>query len=246
MNIKTYAGSAPSGKFITPTAFSTYLPDFSESDLPLLENYIVNNFGERIILKKFYFNDELISQGEINEVCDNVVATMAYSYNGLLATTKFNYVPIENYNMVETGNDKIIHDTEDVHDISNTDTLGAQLQAQTDDFPVTQETVRSQTAPYESENYVNQNLTTTDNIAKTEKHSLNISEVINKNSATDITSRTGSDTTEHSLNRSGNIGVTTTQQMIQQEREVLKFNLFSIISRDIINKITYNIWKGEL
>lgn len=39
--------------------------------------------------------------------------------------------------------------------------------------------------------------------------------------------------------RSGNIGVTKTQDMINDEREVAKFNFIDIVMRDVINAISY-------
>lgn len=41
--------------------------------------------------------------------------------------------------------------------------------------------------------------------------------------------------------KSGNVGVTTSQQMLMSEREVANFSLISIIAHDIVNQITKNL-----
>ena len=72
---------------------------------------------------------------------------------------------------------------------------------------------------------------------------------------TETTTHTGTDTTTHTgtignsgsesedevvnrtLTRAGNIGVTTSQQMIESEREVALFNFIDIITADIVNEL---------
>lgn len=49
-----------------------------------------------------------------------------------------------------------------------------------------------------------------------------------------IVEGSGQDTTTHMLKRSGNIGVTTSQQMIESERQVANFNLVKIVAQDLI------------
>lgn len=58
---------------------------------------------------------------------------------------------------------------------------------------------------------------------------------------TDTTTNTGTDSTAHSLTRTGNIGVTTSQQMIQSERELL-ISAGRQILEEIANEIFLNVW----
>lgn len=58
---------------------------------------------------------------------------------------------------------------------------------------------------------------------------------------TDTTTNSGSDSTSHSLTRTGNIGVTTSQQMIQSERELL-ISAGRQILQEIANEIFLNVW----
>lgn len=55
----------------------------------------------------------------------------------------------------------------------------------------------------------------------------------NKKTGTETTKDTGTDTNERDLTRSGNIGVTTTQQMIEQERSIADFSAVSVFFNGI-------------
>ena len=53
-------------------------------------------------------------------------------------------------------------------------------------------------------------------------------------------SKTGYD----QLERSGNIGVTTSQQMLEQEINIRKHQFFDIVFADVDRILTINYWKG--
>lgn len=59
---------------------------------------------------------------------------------------------------------------------------------------------------------------------------------------TDATSRNENETYTHKSHMYGNIGVTTSQQMLQSEREVAYFNFVSIVAHDIIKLIAICIY----
>lgn len=58
---------------------------------------------------------------------------------------------------------------------------------------------------------------------------------------TDTTTNSGTDSTTHNLTRTGNIGVMTSQQMIQSERELL-ISAGRQILEEIANEIFLNVW----
>lgn len=63
------------------------------------------------------------------------------------------------------------------------------------------------------------------------------------NSGTNTNTETGTDTTEHELTRRGNIGVTTSQQMLESEMILAaKMNIFKIIEKDIASKVFLQVW----
>lgn len=50
------------------------------------------------------------------------------------------------------------------------------------------------------------------------------------------------DTLSHNLTRSGNIGVTTTQQMLEQERKIVRFSLVNEFYQDLVEQLCLEIW----
>ena len=63
------------------------------------------------------------------------------------------------------------------------------------------------------------------------------------NSGTNTNKETGTDTTEHEMTRRGNIGVTTSQQMLEAEMALAaKMNIFKIIEQDIASKLFLQVW----
>lgn len=63
------------------------------------------------------------------------------------------------------------------------------------------------------------------------------------NSGTNTQTETGTETTTHMLSRSGNIGVTTSQQMLASEMALAeKMNIFKLIEQDIAAKLFLQVW----
>lgn len=60
----------------------------------------------------------------------------------------------------------------------------------------------------------------------------------------DSDSKEASGTSSRTLTRSGNIGVTTSQQMILSEREVALFSLYEVIAKDILGIIALRVYGG--
>lgn len=130
------------------------------------------------------------------------------------------------------------------------------------------ESNEKEVAPYDAETYYNQekdtlsftnrtdtntSATTTD--ARTDTRTNNSTEKIGARIDTtesstsntfgghiDATSRNENETYTHTSHMYGNIGVTTSQQMLQSEREVAYFNFVSIVAHDIIKLIAICIY----
>ena len=130
------------------------------------------------------------------------------------------------------------------------------------------ESNEKEVAPYDSENYYKQekdtlsftnrsdtnNSTTTTN-ARTDTRTNTITEKIGARKDTtesstsntfgghtDATSKNENETYTHKSHIYGNIGVTTSQQMLESEREVAYFNFLSIVAHDIIKLIAICIY----
>lgn len=133
----------------------------------------------------------------------------SYKYSSLYKTTLLEYDPIENYSMCETGTDTR------TPNITTTDSMnvGAQNNSTTSTDSV---------SPYDTQTFTDSNKTI-------------VTE--NNGARTDSNTRTesGTETTTHEFKRSGNIGVTTSQQMIESERKVVNFTFLKIVFNNIIN-----------
>lgn len=63
------------------------------------------------------------------------------------------------------------------------------------------------------------------------------------NTGTNKQTETGTDTTKHTLTRKGNIGITSSQQLITAELELAdKMNIFKVIEQDLAAKIFLQVW----
>lgn len=130
------------------------------------------------------------------------------------------------------------------------------------------ESNEKEVAPYDAETYYNQekdtlsftnrtdtnNSTTTTN-ARTDTRTNNSTEKVGARidttesstsntfgGHTDATSKNENESYTHTSHMYGNIGVTTSQQMLQSEREVAYFNFVSIVAHDIIKLIAICIY----
>lgn len=141
------------------------------------------------------------------------------SVNALL--TEYN--PIENYNSTETENIVMSGENSSTSEISTT----SNGETSTNTTGETTETL----SPYDSENFNNNSKNNSSGVTS------------ETSTSTDNSSNTMSGTTNQSnnrtLKRSGNIGVTTSQQMIQSELELRKNDLindfFNIVQNYILS-----------
>lgn len=89
----------------------------------------------------------------------------------------------------------------------------------------------------------NRNTSTETHATATDKVTQFNSDVLTVASGTDNTgggtgTETATETTTHTMSRSGNIGVTTTQQMIVSERKVVDYNIVRTICDSLAEEIT--------
>lgn len=133
----------------------------------------------------------------------------SYKYGGLYKTTSLEYNPIENYSMTEVGTDTR------TPNITTTDSMNVGEQSNST-------TSTDSVSPYDTVTFTDSNKTivTENNGAR-------------KDSNTKTES--GTETTKHDFKRSGNIGVTTSQQMLESERKIVNFTFLKIVFGNIIN-----------
>lgn len=166
--------------------------------------------------------------------------SMVSIWEKLYATTQFNYDPIANYDRNETWTDtdsrKIQNDR--TPNLTNTTTYGKTdtLTHNTTDTLTHGHVITDAENSYENAGFVDARKETNSGNDATAKTGTETT----VGSGTDSLKTTGTDSNveQHSGNivhtgrAYGNIGVTTTQQMIEQERESVLFNMFHVIIND--------------
>lgn len=168
----------------------------------------------------------------------------SYFLDGLYATTVLEYDPIANVDADESWTEVRTPDLNYTNNDTRTPNLKrvASDTLTNPDVTVT-ENVSRETSPFntsQSQPLDSQNRTTT-----TDSHV--ISNSTNETETGTETyeserSETGTETVEHESRRKGNIGITTTQQLIDAEREVVKMNFIREWYKGVIDYVTLHVW----
>lgn len=195
-------------------------------DVPWLEDninveldidYLFNRSGNKITssLVDFFVDRET---GKIDDLSMVTLANVLFTKYGAkwikeYATLSLEYNPINNYDMIEQMTNDIT-----THQYGHTNT-------RTDN---TDETTETQKAAFNSSAY--------SPVDKVETKG-------NAGTIADVESGTNTDTRNYRLTRSGNIGVTTSQQMVESERKLWLWDFFdSIVYPDIDRVLTINMY----
>lgn len=241
------------------------LPWYEDTDITaaLLDFEYINNFSGRKIIspavEKSLGTDGIITAENLTKLCS--VAYMMYAKkwarNWAVLTAEYN--PIENYSMVEdsklTRDNKQTHSGTDSTLMTGTDTFvktGSEADAHTGtitDSATSSE--ENEVSAFNSSSYEDSNKMT--GSGGNTRTFLN-TDTTTFNSVTDAETRNKTDATTHGhvidndddernhLTRSGNIGVTTSQQMIQSDIDLWKWNFFYEVFTDIDNVFTISTY----
>lgn len=161
-----------------------------------------------------------------------------YKWRTLQNTTTLDYNPIENYNRTETWTEKRNGNSNEAHSGNdktvNTDTNSGEDSGTTsaEGFTDVAAFNSSELVPQESTRTTGESTTKygrvlTTNNTMTHGHQI---------------ATTDSDNSTHEGHISGNIGVTTSQQMIEQERSVADFNIYKTIINDFITEFCVMVY----
>lgn len=227
-------------------------PDFfTEANKTLLDDILSYDFGDRKIRRGVERMGEL-RETDLDSVVKNLIYLLTkrneYKYATLAATLNLDYNPIENYNRTE-----IMTDDETVTDYGKIDTLQKAkntTQTRTPNLTETHtpnnltSTETDQIEGFNSGSFQDANKRTTVMSGSETTTNTGTEGVQTTGTDTDTDTLSGSDTTtrNYTLNVSGNIGVTTSQQMIEQERRIAEFSLLNIIAEDIAQELTTGVF----
>ena len=251
MKICEYIENNSNNPFIKSELIGTFEknPISSENFQNLLRNFIYDNFGYYEISEKIKNTTERKNKTMlevIQEISSNIYLSNEYRYNTLYSTIMQEYNPIENYSMTEkietTYNGKEINATTFTGSEKETHSINEERteHSQTNEGGTTNVL---KTAPYDSESFFNkeQSTTTQDSPTSSEIAIGNTGEntteksFVNRSDNNVKTFEGRNDVVTHT--RSGNIGVTTSQQMLESQRSLANFNFVGIVARDIVKRI---------
>lgn len=161
-------------------------------------------------------------------------ARRLHVWEELQATTEYDYNPIDNYDRYETSTDtETGTGTDSVDTSSSGSTTGTGTAQSSGDSTAT-----SAATAYNSDSFkdTGKSTTTTGNESS--------SETSMETSDQSSSDRTYNNTVQrqHTAHLHGNIGVTTTMQMIREQRDVVLFNLYDVIASELINKFCIGVY----
>ena len=200
--------------------------DITSNELDI--NYHGSRSGHKLIgslIEKFLENNVVSEENKIT-IAQAIYAMYIKNWNALYKTLLLEYNPIENYSMTETENVKDTHRGTLESNGYDTNT--------NNENTIVNDTSNNQLWGFNSTDSVNsdkQIVNTTRNI----DGSMNAT---HKNTDTE----TKDNTSNRTLKRSGNIGVTTSQQMIESERQLWLWNFFESVFSDIDKILVLKIY----
>ena len=182
-------------------------------------------------------------------VMENWFLTWGPNFKHLYETTMYEYDPIENYNRYENGSEAIEEDSTTTNDdsINYTGNDSVTNTGTNSDVGSGSDEVERTISAMNSGSYQPDNKEVT-SLGSTMTHNINNKSVMNDN---DTTTRDLSEVYDKDWRRGygshthGNVGVTTTQEMIEQERKIAEFNVVQYIVdkfRDDLCLRVYGSW----
>ena len=205
--------------------------------------YFGNHSGDKTCspLVQKLANDVALTDDAIDKLCKVIIAVNGLNWSKLYATRNFDYEPIENYNMVEesTGSAEMTYGKTSTRtdNLDHTKT-GTETHATSQDVTTTPNLTNTQTQTVNGFNSstgvqsggVSPSASGTSKEEGTGSNTITF-DTIDSDSGTQDYSTGGSDknTSSNTLTRHGNIGVTTSQQMIQSERDLWTWNFFNTV-----------------
>lgn len=153
-----------------------------------------------------------------------------YNYQKLYESMYFEYNPIENYDRFSNTVRKV--NREENESVDSTGTRKLDSEGSQTNHVTTENTVSA----YNSDSYEPNNKTDTDGTNS-------IRNVDSENSSdTTLRDRTNKDKEEFFDHTHGNIGVTTSQQMIEAERSLVKWSIYDYIANDFAEELLIFVW----
>lgn len=193
----------------------------------------------------------LYDDTDIQMIFKQVAAENYKKYDKMIAIYKATYNPLSNYDMTESSTDTRTPALSSTSSSSNTASSESSVNqtktvtetpdnySETSTRSVNTDQADGLQLRTESQNVNEMSGSRT----QTEAYSGDPNTTTTTGTATTTTTTTGTDTNQHYATRSGNIGVTTSQQMAMSELEIAaKMTIFDTIKKDIAAKLFIGTW----
>ena len=200
--------------------------DVSDNQLDII--YHGSRSGNKIIgsLIENYLDNNTVSDDNKIIIAQAIYTIYIKNWNALYKTLSLEYNPIENYSMTETEN---VQDTHKGTLESNGNNTNTYIET-----TIVDDTSNNQLWGFNSTDSVNSDKQTGDTTRDVES-TMDSTHKNTDRETKDITS-------DRTLKRSGNIGVTTSQQMIESERQLWLWNFFESVFSDIDKILVLKIY----
>lgn len=159
-----------------------------------------------------------------------------YTWTELVATTQLVYNPIENYDRYEEWSDVNDHNVErNRRELENSSSSFKGLTSGSVDSSSSNDSINAVSA-YNELDFTNRDRQTVEASTDTDTENSSESSTDFLSNITHAEDENGQNSGRHVGHIHGNIGVTTSQQMISEQRDVVKFNIYDYIINSFINR----------
>lgn len=216
--------------------------DSTTLDLAYFGNYAGSRFCAPVV--KHLLEDGVLSDSARETLARIIVAKYKIPWSRLWLTNELSYSPINNYDMTETRNlsrnitHREVEDTDVTH--TGTDTLQHGKIETTQHGKTTEELDSKYGFNTQDDGARPSDLAeVTEGGSTTQTNSGSDINTKNLSDSTDSTvDKTGAEQEAETTHKIGNIGVTTNQKLIQEERSLWIWNYFNQVFKDITTELT--------
>lgn len=223
-------------KMLTSPILVNIMPDY-ESNYKQYDIWVAQTYSLFNVMDMVKPSSDGEAFQSFNALFNSFMRVREWDFSGIAKLLKQDYNPTENYNLTEDEttdrNPNITRST------STNNTVGKQhskdiVNTTPDEQTIT---INGYKIPYNTTNEhltdktVNSNEVRKGSVVDSER---NVDSVTNTSSGTD--KETGNENTIRSLTRYGNIGITTYQQMAEQEKNFRNFSLFQYIIEKFVSE----------
>lgn len=226
-------------------AFADYYQITSGSDTFKPYQFIDRDFlcvkyGDLKVLafEKNHDNEYIDAYTEFTMQLHSVIFRHAYKWKNLFDSMNYTYNPLWNVDGTETTTYSDFEKQDDIPQKTTIESIGAKKK--TDTYGAESVTMTNANVPVDETTYYNTQKQQNDSLQHIDTH---------EDDATAATTTVNSYLDKHidkehtvTIERSGNIGVTKTTELIQSQRDIVNFDFYEVVFKDIVDEICVSGW----